>query len=161
MNTRLQRLSGRRLPICRLGLAIAGLLLCTQVLAQSVYRCEANGQVSYSHEPCLGATVVDTTPTQGLDKSSGTSRKGADVLRIEQRQRHAEAVRPIVDISVEEREIKARRRKLPPADQIKCRALDRQIPELEAAVEKSTPETKESAEARLFVGRNRYRSLGC
>lgn len=161
MNTRLQRLSGRRLPICRLGLAIAGLLLCTQVLAQSVYRCEANGQVSYSHEPCLGATVVDTTPTQGLDKSSGTSRKGSDVRREEGRRMLSEALRPLAEVSPEQLELNARRRKLPHDVQVECSTLDRRVPGLEAAVEKSTPETRESAEARLFVSRSRYRSLGC
>ena len=34
--------------------------------AQQVYRCESGGHVSYSHEPCLGAQAVDTTPTQRL-----------------------------------------------------------------------------------------------
>lgn len=161
MNTRLQRLSGRRLPICRLGLATAGLLLCTQVLAQSVYRCEVNGQVSYSHEPCLGATVVDTTPTQGLDKSSGISRKGSDVRREERRRMFSEALRPIADVSPEELELNARRYKLPHEVQIECRTLDLRLPGLEAAVESSTPETKGKADARLFVSRSRFRSLGC
>jgi hypothetical protein len=45
--------------------------------------------------------------------------------------------------------------------QVECSTLDRRVPGLEAAVEKSTPETRESAEARLFVSRSRYRSLGC
>lgn len=46
-------------------------------LAQkTVYRCESAGKVAYSHEPCVGAREVDTTPTQGLDKMSGHSRKG-------------------------------------------------------------------------------------
>lgn len=36
--------------------------------AQTVYRCEAPGKVMYSHEPCVGAKAVDTTPTQGKNK---------------------------------------------------------------------------------------------
>ena len=56
--------------------------------AQTVYKCESKGAVTYSHEPCMGAKVVDTTPTQGLDKSSGSSRKGADVRQVELEQGH-------------------------------------------------------------------------
>lgn len=29
----------------------------------SVYRCETNGKVNYSDAPCVGAKVIDATPT--------------------------------------------------------------------------------------------------
>lgn len=43
---------------------------------QAVYRCDQGGKIGYSHEPCLGGKVIDATPTQGMDKMSGVSRKG-------------------------------------------------------------------------------------
>jgi hypothetical protein len=50
------------------------------VVAQhSVYRCETNGKVSYSDAPCVGARVIDATPTQGMDKMTGQSREGSNV----------------------------------------------------------------------------------
>lgn len=56
------------------------LVIAASANAQPVYRSVGKGAVVYSHEPCIGAEVVDTT-LQGLDKSSGQSRKGADVVR--------------------------------------------------------------------------------
>ena len=47
--------------------------------AQPVYKCKSpQGKVAYSHEPCVGAQVVDTTPTQGLDRSMGFGRVLSD-----------------------------------------------------------------------------------
>lgn len=43
--------------------------------AQQVYRCEFGGKVSYAHEPCVGAQAVDTTPTEGLNKMTGVTKK--------------------------------------------------------------------------------------
>ena len=80
--------------------------------AQTVYRCKSNGSVVYSHEPCLGAQAVDTTPTQGLDKSSGQSRKGADVQKSETNKAMAEALQPIFGETPAEREKRHRRFKL-------------------------------------------------
>ena len=37
----------------------------------TVYRCETAGKVAYSDSPCIGATIVDATPTQGMAR--GTS----------------------------------------------------------------------------------------
>ena len=51
--------------------------------AQTVFRCEVNGRVTYSHEACLGARPVDTKPKQGLDTSNEKSRKGAALRSTE------------------------------------------------------------------------------
>jgi hypothetical protein len=90
------------------------------VPAQAVYRREANGQVSYSHASCTGATVVDTTPAQMLDKSRGVSRVGRDVWRE----------RP-------------------------GRSLH------EAAARSADAQSREKAEAELFLSRNRFRNRRC
>jgi hypothetical protein len=95
--------------------------------AQTVYKCESKGAITYSHEPCIGAQVVDTTPTQGLDKSSGSSRKGADVRQIEQSKAMADALRPIFGETPAQREKRHRRFKLPPGDRMECDDLDSRL----------------------------------
>lgn len=129
--------------------------------AQSVYRCETNGQVAYSHEPCVGARVVDTTPTQGLDKSTGVSRKGRDVRREELSRAFNEAVRPITGRSHEEAKLLERRFKLSVSAQAECKLLDMRLPHQEQAVRTSTPAAKTEADVQLFLSRRRFRELGC
>ena len=65
-----------------------------------VYRCETAGKVSYSDAPCVGAKEIDATPTQGMDKMTGTSRKGADVRRDEQNAVMADALKPLTGMNV-------------------------------------------------------------
>ncbi|MDM7950274.1 DUF4124 domain-containing protein [Hydrogenophaga sp.] len=142
----------------------AGLLGCVPSVAQGqpVYRCEsAKGQVSYSNEPCLGATVVDTTPTQGLDKSSGVSRKGPDVQREQTRKALNDAMRPLTGMSHEEKKIFERRFKLPASVKLECKWLDARLPSQEAAVKNGDAKSLGEAETRLFLTRNRFRTLGC
>lgn len=129
--------------------------------AQSVYRCETNGRVGYSHEPCVGAKVVDTTPTQGLDKSTGVSRKGRDVQREEFKRTLNEAMRPLTGMSHEQTKVFERRFQLPASAQVECKLLDVRLPDQEQAVHTSTPAAKAEAEVRLFLSRRRFRELGC
>jgi hypothetical protein len=49
--------------------------------SRTAYKCESAGKVTYSDEPCAGASVVDCRADQGLNKSSGRERTGADVAR--------------------------------------------------------------------------------
>jgi hypothetical protein len=143
-------------------LAAIALASCNVALAQAVYRCEsAKGQVSYSNEPCIGAKVVDTTPTQGLDKSSGMSRKGPDVQREQNRKALNEAMRPLTGMSHEEKKVFERRFKLPASVKLECQWLDARLPAHEAAVNKGDTKTRGEAETQLFLTRNRLRSLGC
>jgi hypothetical protein len=135
---------------------------CTVAVAQTVYRCEtAKGKVSYSNEPCIGAKVVDTTPTQGLDKSSGVSRKGSDVQREQTRKALNEALRPLTGKSHEEMKVAERRYKLPASVKLECQWLDAQLPAQEAAVKSGDAQSKEKSEAQLFLSRSRFRNLGC
>ena len=129
--------------------------------AQSVYRCETNGRVGYSHEPCVGAKVVDITPTQGLDKSTGASRKGRDVQREDFKRSINEAMRPLTGMSHEETKVFERRIKLPASAQAECRLLDVRLPDQEKAVQTSAQETTAEAEVQLFLSRARFRELGC
>lgn len=54
-----------------------------------VYRCEKAGQVTYTDAPCEGAKEVDVTPTEGLNKWSGTERVSNEI-RQQQGARQAE-----------------------------------------------------------------------
>lgn len=129
--------------------------------AQAVYKCVSKGSVAYSHEPCVGATVVDTTPTHGLDKWTGKSRKGADVVRTEQNKAVADALKPLFNETPEQREKRHRRAKLTAADRMECAKLDVAI---ETGV--SRPRVEQGNEVtpsdlRLFEQRRRYRELRC
>ena len=129
--------------------------------AQPVYKCQSKGSVVYSHEPCVAAQVVDTTPTQGLDKSSGKSLKGADVRRSEQNKAMAEALRPLLGESPAEYEKRHRRFKLSPGDRLECASLDGRIARQEADVRNSDKGAAMRSEAALFDSRKRYRELRC
>lgn len=129
--------------------------------AQPVYRCEDGGKIRYSHEPCVGAKVVDTTPTQGLDKSSGVSRKGRDVRQDELNRTLNEAFRPLTGRSHEESELAHRRWKLPALAQGECKLLDHQIPQQEQAAKAAVAQDKPRVEMRLYQSRARFRELGC
>ena len=129
--------------------------------AQTVYRCEAKGQVSYSHEPCVGARPVDTTPTQGLDKSSGVSRKGADVRRAELGKVMGDAMRPITGLDDSQRATLHRRFKLPHAAKLECALLDTRLENQEVAERNASPQNLHAAQWDLFQSRKRYRELSC
>jgi hypothetical protein len=129
--------------------------------AQTVYKCKSNGPVVYSHEPCLGAQVVDTRPTQGLDKLSGTSRKGADVQRSETNKAMSKALEPIFGETAQQYELRHKRFKLPLKDRAECATLDTRLPAHETAARNAEKDAAAAAEATLFESRKRYRELGC
>ena len=145
------------------GLTIASLGLAAFTAgAQPVYKCQsANGSVVYSNDPCLGAKVVDTTPTQGLDKSSGRSLKGAEVNRAENRKVFADALKPLTGMDAAQLDQVGKRQKLGADAQRECGALDRQL----VAQERDSRTTDKSDAARaellLFESRKRFRDLGC
>jgi hypothetical protein len=141
--------------------AIIGFMLCSTAQAQAVYRCEAKGKVSYSNEPCIGATVVDTTPTQGLDKSTGVSRVGRDVQRERFKKSINEAMRPLTGMSHEEVKVFERRRKLSTGVNLECQWLDGRLPEPAAAAKRADAQSRQKAETELFLSRSRFRNLGC
>lgn len=142
---------------------LAAMLLCTPLpaMSQQVYRCEANGKISYSHEPCVGAKAIDTTPTQGMDKMNGKSRKGADVQKAESDRQLAQALQPMTGQSPEAFEITKRRMSLTPLEKHSCNQLDFALPQLAQNVVQATPEQKDYAEGKLYKARKAYRDLRC
>lgn len=113
------------------------------------YKCVTGGKVTYSDEPCVGAKVVDTTPTQGMDKMSGTSRKGADVMKTEHNKLMADALKPILGQTPQQRATAHKRFDLSPQDKLECYRLDGQILD---------PRMQEVA---LYQARKRFKDLKC
>ena len=140
----------RKLLACFVLAGAAGLC---QGQSQPTYKCVTAGKVAYSDEPCVGATVVDTTPTQGFDKITGTSKKGADVQKIEFNKAMAEAWRPLLNETPKQRSQRHKRWKLPENDQLECARLEGQVQG------KRVMDTRE--EVALFQARKRYKDLKC
>jgi hypothetical protein len=126
-----------------------------------VYRCETNGKVSYSDAPCVGAKVIDATPTQGMDKMTGQSRKGRDVQREEFNTAFDNAFRPLHGRSHADMNVMRRRVKLPAGDQAQCANLDNRLSELETGAAKASGEAKARADFDLYTARKRFFDLKC
>lgn len=128
---------------------------------RSVYRCEAEGKVTYSDEPCLGAKRVELQPTRGLNKSSGRELTGRDVGNERHRELVAEAVRPITGMDSEQFKTAGKRSRLDPDAQRECRALDHHIARSEAEEKAATGADLASLQQALLSARKRHREVGC
>lgn len=117
------------------------------------YKCVTQGKVTYSDEPCVGAKIIDTTPTQGLDKTSGQSRKGPDVQRAETQKQMGKAMEQITGRTPEQRDRAIKRINLSLKDRLECESLDIGITRLS----KPTP----AEEVELYNQRKRYKDLKC
>jgi hypothetical protein len=144
-------------------LALLGLLgSITPTHAQKpVYRCETAGKVSYSDAPCVGAKEIDATPTQGIDKMTGASRKGADVRRDEHNALMADALKPLTGMSPEQYRVYKHRFKLSPRDKAECTRLDTELPELKKRAATAPPSDKALADVELYKARKQFNDLNC
>jgi hypothetical protein len=130
--------------------------------SRTVYKCESDGKVTYSDEPCAGAVRVDAEPTRGLNKSSGKERTGTDVVQERRREGIAEALRPATGMDAKQLDTLARRQRLASAAQAECRSLDRALPSAEAAERRaSAAATLQVAQRDLLTLRRRHLELGC
>ena len=129
--------------------------------SRTAYRCEIQGKIQYSDQPCLGAKRVDLEPTRGLNKSSGTERVGKDVQHERFQEGFAEAVRPLTGLDAERFKVQVHRHKLSPEAKRECAALDRAIPRQEALPKASDGATQIRNEQTLFQMRARFVKLGC
>ena len=134
----------------------------SQALAQKpVYRCETAGKVSYAHEPCVGAREIEATPTQGMDKMTGPSRKGTDVLRQEHDNAMGKALRPLTGLSPDQYRIYQKRYKLNPQDKVDCSRLDAALPGLNQEAATAPAAGKALADIELYKARKRFNDLNC
>lgn len=121
--------------------------------SQPTYKCVTAGKASYSDEPCVGAIVVDTTPTQGLDKMTGVSKKGADVQKIELNKTFDQAIKPITGLTPEQMNKRRKRIYLSEKDKLECWSLDGQI--------QGTRVMDAAEEVSLYQARKRFKDLKC
>ena len=144
-------------------LALLGLLsFSIPAYAQKpVYRCETAGKVSYSDAPCLGAKEIDATPTQGMDKMTGASRKGADVQRAEHNALMADALKPLTGMSPEQYRVYKHRFKLSPRDKAECTRLDTELPDLKQRAATAPVSDKALADVELYKARKQFNDLNC
>ena len=115
---------------------------------RNVYKCTEGGKTSYSHVPCVDAEVVDTTPTRGLDRSSGRTRHSADVQQEKiQELKQKNLYTPVFGETKEQTEKRHRWGKLDPEARATCQRLD--------------PMMKSETGQRLYEVRMQYYKLGC
>lgn len=129
--------------------------------SRTVYKCEVDGKVTYSDDPCLGAHKLEVEPTRGLDRSSGRKRVGADISREYFNEGLAQALHPITGMDPKQWETHKRRTKLTPESQRECRVLDVRIPEVERNEAQADPSARPQTQKQLYQLRVRARALGC
>jgi len=136
-------------------------LAAAALAAPPVYRCESAGKIGYSDAPCVGATTVDVTPTQGADKLTGSSRKGKEVRTTEFHNVLDKSLQRITGKSHDEMDVMRRRFKRNAQDQSECTRLDGQLPDLEGASASATGGAKGRADVALYQARKRFFDLKC
>ncbi len=146
----------------RLACAVVCALAASGASAQRVYKCTSGRSVSYSHVPCFDAQVVDVVPTQGMDRASGISRKGADVQRTEHRAMLAHALKPLTGMDEKQFDQFSDRQRLDPQVREACDQLDARLAQQEAqAAQPGTDAERKAYATLLFESRQRYRRLRC
>lgn len=129
--------------------------------SRTVYKCEEGNKVRYSDAPCLGAKKVDVEPTRGLNKSTGRERTGNDVQREKHNELMADAMRPLLNETPEQRAVRHKRFKLEPSTKTECARLDAQIPRLEAEERAAKDEPLKQVQQALLTSRTRFHQLRC
>jgi len=117
--------------------------------------------VSYSDSPCVGAKEIDATPTQGMDKMTGASRKGADVRRDEHNALMADALKPLTGMSTEQYRVHKHRFKLSPKDKAECSRLDTALPKLKQHAATAPSSERALADVELYKARKYFNDLNC
>ena len=125
------------------------LLMNVPALGQPIYRCEYQGKIGYSDEPCMNAKVVDVLPTEGAHSLSGKKTSNAGSRQEETRKIIDNALMPITGLTHEQMKVERRRMKLPAQDKFECVWLDTKI------------NAKNADEATLYQVRKRYFDLRC
>ena len=159
------------MQICQaVGGGLVALFLCTSAQAQpstlpcptrTVFKCEVDGKVVYSDEPCVGAKRVDVEPTKGLNRSTGREVIGKDVARVTQSAQLSEAIRPITGMSAERFEVEKRRVYLAPEIKSECNRLDTVIGAGERREAVLQGVEKVAVQQQLYSMRKRYREATC
>lgn len=129
--------------------------------SRTVFKCVEKGKVVYSDSPCLGAQRIDVEPTRGLNKSSGTERVGADVRQERHNELIADALRPVLGETAEQRAKRHRRAKLGTQAKTECADLDNRISAGEAEKKQAAAAFRKPVQGRLLALRGRFKELQC
>lgn len=129
--------------------------------SRTVFRCQVNGKVAYSDQPCLGADRLTIQPTRGMNAATGKERTGRDVAREQRHETLVEAVKPLTGMDQEQFEKASRRTKLDARGKAKCNALDAQIDRLEKGGRELPAADKARYDLELLEARTHYRRLRC
>ncbi|MCV2360044.1 DUF4124 domain-containing protein [Paucibacter sp. TC2R-5] len=145
-------------------LAVAASSIAAQSLpppSRTVYKCEEGKNVHYSDSPCLGGKKVDVAPTSGINKSTGQERIGHDVQREKHNELMADALRPIINETPEQRATRHKRFNLVPSAKADCARLDNLIPKLEGQERSAAPQTISTVQRELLAAREKFHNLRC
>jgi hypothetical protein len=148
-----------RLQFALFMLVLASSSACAQSLpkpSRTIFKCEVQGKITYSDEPCLGAKRLDAEPTRGADSYSGQRRLSEDVSLELRRESLAKALQPITGLNAQQFDALARRQGLDANGQRECRQLERDILQLESGSSADT-----ALQSDLLARRKRYKQLRC
>lgn len=129
--------------------------------SRTVYKCESGKQTHYSDTPCLGAKKVDVEPTRGFNKSTGQEKIGQDVMHEKHNEQMADALRPLLNETPEQRTTRQKRFKLDPSVKLECARLDFQIPRLESQERSAARATLPVIQQDLLAARTQFQRLRC
>lgn len=133
--------------------------------SREAFRCEVNGKVVYTDQPCLGAKKVDTEPTRGMNMNSGRVMVGKDVQQEIYREQMATALKPLTGMDKKQYALHHKRFQLPASAKFECQRLDQSIPEAEInerSAQKSGDRTNLlRVQQDLLQQRQRFVKLGC
>ncbi|MFG6414972.1 DUF4124 domain-containing protein [Roseateles sp. DC23W] len=128
--------------------------------SRTVFKCEKDGRVHYSDEPCAAAKRLQVEPTRGMT-STGNERPGADVRREQFDEQMGDALRPLTGKDHPQFEVARKRVYLRPAVQRECAALDFSLPQAEASERVARDGELAEVQATLLKQRRRFRELKC
>ncbi|MDP9877601.1 hypothetical protein J2W25_001907 [Variovorax boronicumulans] len=137
-------------------LAAAFGLIQPAIAQKPVYKCIDAGKTTYSNEPCINAVEIDATPTRGMDKWTGTTRKGKEVNNQEHREAMSDALRPLLGMNREQYATAVRRQPLALKDRAECTHLDGVLDVGRLQKNRTAEE-----EVKLYKARKRFNDLQC
>lgn len=129
--------------------------------SRTIYKCEVDGKIAYTDQPCLGAQRLDVMPTRGVNKLSGQTRIGADVAREQRQQGMARAFKPLTGMSEQQFATETRRYRLDARSKRECRTLEAAILDNEQHERSGTRDMMDALQQEILELRQRYHKLGC
>lgn len=129
--------------------------------SRTVFKCNVDGKVVYSDNPCLGAQVLNIQPTRGLNQSTGKEITGRDVMVEKNHEAFVQAVKPVTGMDQHEFDVAKQRVNMSGPQKAECVRLDSEIAAGETQERSVAKDALIGIQARLLAMRTRYKGLGC